>query len=480
MKTILLIDLSGLYWVLWHASKDAELSTAYERTLAKVASLANGFDHVAICADRGPYKRKEMSAAYKAQRDEAPPLAVEQLERVKRRLEADGHLIWECKGYEADDVIATACMGLSDHEVTIASADKDLLALVNDEPPPIRVVSPFTNKLFGEYEVREKFGVSPRQMPDLLALMGDKSDNVEGVRGVGEKTGAALLNDHGDLEAVLAAPLTGKIGEAVKAAADTVRLGRKLVTLMLDAPINVADIFEKRDPKPLGPPGDWDEAQFDEVLPPVKGKPEPAEQTKALAIPPKVQTIVARPVEWSSQLEPSSANEAFTVAKYFEESRLYPNLGSRAALFTVILRGRALGLDAATSCAMFHVVEGRPVMHAELIVGLVMRSGKATYFRCLETDDMHAVWATRRVGDEHEVRIAWDMERALRAGLVTKGPKGYQGVSRSGRATNWDKYPRTMLRWRAATELAHAVYPEVVAGLMTPDEASEGMEDAAE
>lgn len=504
MKSVLLVDLSGIFWAAWHASADEELGAAYEKTLGKVVSLSSGFDAVAVCCDRGPYKRKELAASYKAQRDAPPPQAIEQLQRVKRRLDADGFLLWEVAGYEADDLIATACMGLSDCRVTIASGDKDLLSLVSDEPPEVCVQSPATGKLYTVEGVREKFGVPPWRIADLLSLMGDKSDNVAGVPGVGEKRGAELLNEFGDLDGVLAnAPsIPGKVGEAIRANVENVRLARKLVTLMLDAPITPAEVFEKREPKPLGAAGEWDEEKFDDVLPPVKKSGDLASVTpaddaqsvanhrgiqgtkmveaRAIVIPPQTQALAVRPVEWSMALEPPSAREAYIVAKYFYESRLYPQLQSQEAIFTTILRGRALGLDAATACAMFHNVEGRLTMHAELIIGLVLRSGKAQYFECVETTDEKATWATKRVdGSGRELTITWDLERAVRAGMLTKTPQGYKGITRSGRPSNWDKYARTMLRWRAGTELAHACYPEVVSGLVAPDEASEGDEDAA-
>lgn len=486
MKRILLIDLSGIFWANWHASADEEIGAAYEKTLGKILSLANGFDAVAVACDRGPYKRKAISPTYKAQRDASPPQAVEQLERVKRRLVADGYLLWEAQGYEADDILATACGALSvEHAITIASGDKDLLQLVADEPPGVRVLSPATGKTYDEIAVLDKFGVVPWRMGDLLALMGDKSDNIPGVPGIGEKRGAELLSEHGDLEEVLTATVPGKVGEALKANVENVKLARQLVTLMTDAPINPLEIFETREATPLADAGEWD----DDVLPPVKAPPsEPKTdgiealrgqlEPAALAIPPRVQAIAVRPAEWSMQLEPSSARDAFTVAKYFHDSRLYPQLQSQAAIFTAILRGRALGLDAATACAMFHNVEGRLTMHAELIIGLVQRSGKAEYFECIETTDTRATWVTKRVGGRGEVSISWDMDRAARASLVTKTPQGYRGISRSGRPSNWDKYARTMLRWRAGTELAHACYPEVVSGLVPPDEAIDEVEAA--
>lgn len=505
MKKVLLVDLSAIFWANWHASANEELSAAFEKTAGKVVSLASGYDHVAVCGDAPPYNRKLLAPSYKANRAAAPPMALAQLAKVKERLAADGFCMFDCKGLEADDVIATVVELAKREEgpldITIASGDKDLLALVSDSGF-VRAISTNDGHVYDEAGVVARLGVPAKLVPDWLALVGDKGDNVSGVKGIGPKLATKLLAAFGTLDGILEQPVAeivavvGKVGEAFSddATRKGVALAMDLIRLETNAPIDFDAIFVKREPKPLGPKGAWDEAEFDEVLPPVHEK-TPAQTADdppaddaltsrvapsggdsghletALALPPKIQTIAIRPAEWSNALEPATGREAWIVAKYLNDSRLYPNLGSREAIFTVILRGRSLGLDAATACAMFHVVEGRPVMHAELICGLVVRSGKAQYFRCLETDDDHAVYATKRIGDDHEVKLRWDMDRALRAGLVTKTPGGYRGVSRSGRATNWDKYQRTMLRWRAGTELAHAVYPEIVSGLVTPDEA---------
>lgn len=514
MKSLLLIDLSGIYWAAWHASANEELSAAFEKTVGKVVSLADGYDHVAVCLDFPPYRRKEKAPSYKANREAAPPQAIAQLAKVKQRLDADGFCLFEAKGYEADDVIATVCELARREEpplaITIASSDKDLLQLVDDSRN-IRALSPRDGLTYDEKGVTEKLGVPPKLVPDWLALVGDKSDGVEGVKGVGPVKATDLLRAFGDHQGVLEASAQAlvdeagpAVGAAVFAAKGTVRLAFDLVMLEKDAPIDLDAIFEKREPRPLGPKGEWDEAEFDEVLPPIK-TPEAVPSTarahepeatdgagsangvapaventgQSLMVPPKVQTIAVRPAEWSSALEPTSGREAWIVAKCIHESRLYPKLDSQAKVFAVVLRGRSLGLDAVTACSMFHVVKGKPVMHAELILGLVMRSGRAEYFECTETSDESATWITKRVGGRAELSITWDMERALRARLVERFHGGFRGISESGNPSNWDKYRRTMLRWRAGTELAHAVYPEIVSGLVTPDEA-EGIDHAAE
>jgi 5'-3' exonuclease len=470
VKSLLLIDLSVIYWRSWHATADQEVSAAFDATVGKVHQLKEGYDFVAVCCDSPPYERSKLLAGYKKNREAAPPLALEQFARVKDRLRADGLLLWESPGFEADDVIAWAT-----HEafsipanVTIASSDKDLMCLVTDDPVAwVAQLQPFDNKRYDRTAVVEKFGVAPEQMPDFLALVGDSSDNIPGVKGIGPVNAAKLLMQYDTLEGIIAAAasIDGAVGKAILANVEQVRLGRKVVELRRDVPLNFAELFVERKPAPLPTHADWDD---DDDAPESK----PPQQQLAVT-PPGTTAMVVRPAEWSLQLEPSSPNSAWKVARAFCESRMFQKLGGPEAHFMAIMRGRALGLDAATSCASFHNIKNRLTLHAEIILGLVMRSGKAEFFECVETSDERATWVTKRVGARNEISVTWDMDRALRAALVEKRGDRYVGKSSTGEPSNWDKYPRTMLRWRAGTELAHAIYPDVVTGLVAPDEVDE-------
>ena len=99
----------------------------------------------------------------------------------------------------------------------------------------------------------------------------------------------------------------------------------------------------------------------------------------------------------------------------------------------------------------------------------------AAYFDLVESTRDRAEWVTKRKGSGRETKLAWTIEDAHAANLVEKSGGGdFRGISRSGKPSNWDKYRRTMLRWRAGTELARAVYPDVTAGIYTPDELADG------
>lgn len=481
-RSLVLIDLSLLFRAAWHATEDLAIGEAYSRTVRDVHAIRSDHDLCAVCLDAPPYRRKSISVSYKAQRDAPPAQLTEQLVRVKERLETDGLLLWSAPGYEADDVIATAVRcALADDaigQITIASSDKDLLALVQD--PRVRAYSPRAQALFTEQAVREKFGVAPRDIPGLLALCGDSSDNVPGVPGCGPKTAAKLLMEHGGLQGVImsAGKVPGKLGEALRANLDGVHLARRLVALEADAPIDFDALFAERTARPLVKDAEFDEVdepEEPEARPMPTPPPATAAESQVIREPQQITQLAVRPAEWTTALEPTSTRDAFTMATHLHNSRMFSNFGSAEAVFAVILRGRSLGLDAATALSNFHVIEGKPTMHASLIVGLVLRSGKARFFRLLKSSDERATWLTHRHGDPDPIEMSFDIEDAVAAELMRRGPDGeLRGVSKSGRASQWDKYRRTMLRWRAAVELARAVYPDVVTGLYTPDELSDG------
>src|SRR6266850_1137436 len=131
--------------------------------------------------------RNTIFAAYKANRKQPPENLEAQFEYCRRITEAIGVTCFEADDYEADDVIGTIAMRMSalDHAVVIVTGDKDMSQLVCDN---VRVYDIAREHWLDEAAVREKFGVAPSQIPDLLALHGDSIDNIPGVMGVGEKT----------------------------------------------------------------------------------------------------------------------------------------------------------------------------------------------------------------------------------------------------------------------------------------------------
>jgi DNA polymerase-1 len=198
----------------------------------------------------GPTFRHERYPAYKAHRPPLPEEMRVQIPLVRRAVEALGLPVVELVGFEADDLIATLAAraraaGLG---VVVVSGDKDLLQLVGDG---VEVVDPMGGKRYDRSGVQAKLGVAPELVVDLLGLMGDSSDNLPGVEGVGPKTAVKLLEEHGDLERVLgAAPgmKKGKLRERLLAQAEQARLCRELAGLRRDAPLAVE--LESLRPRP--------------------------------------------------------------------------------------------------------------------------------------------------------------------------------------------------------------------------------------
>ncbi|MBN2566085.1 MAG: DNA polymerase I, partial [Candidatus Eisenbacteria bacterium] len=159
--------------------------------------------HIAVVFDRPePTFRHEAYSEYKATREDMPDEMVDQLPAIRQLVEVFGIPVLEMPGYEADDVIGTlaAEAGRSGFSSVIVSGDKDFFQLVDDR---VTVLDPVKNIEYTPEVVKETFGVSPSQVPDVLGLMGDSSDNVPGVPGIGRKTAVDLVLRYGSIEGVL-------------------------------------------------------------------------------------------------------------------------------------------------------------------------------------------------------------------------------------------------------------------------------------
>jgi DNA polymerase I len=199
--------------------------------------------HLCVVYDApGENFRKQIYGNYKAHRPPMPPELADQLAMVRRVIEAFGLTQLEVSGFEADDIIAalTKVARAAGMDVVICSSDKDLTQLCTDDGG-VAVLDTMKNRRIGPPEVREKFGVGPERVGDVLALMGDSIDNVPGVAGIGPKTASELINKFGSLDALLAAAaagaVPGKRGVAVHEAREAIRVSRELVRLRDDVPL---------------------------------------------------------------------------------------------------------------------------------------------------------------------------------------------------------------------------------------------------
>ena len=207
---------------------------------------------VAVAFDRPePTHRHELFVRYKANRQAPPEDLILQIPDVKNVCRALGVATVELPGYEADDLIGTLSRRAAAHgfEVMIVGSDKDLLQLVDDST---RILHPGSGEVLDAEGVRKRFGVTPNQVVDVLALMGDASDNIPGVPGIGEKGARELITRFGDLEGCLqhAAEIERKsYRENLLASQDQARLSRDLARIQLDAPVAWdPDLFVHREP----------------------------------------------------------------------------------------------------------------------------------------------------------------------------------------------------------------------------------------
>jgi len=208
--------------------------------------LAVVFDHSAVTF------RNDIYDQYKANRPEPPDDLIPQFKLIRDATLAFDLPCIELEGYEADDIMATYARQAEAKgaRVTIASSDKDLMQLVSGEQ--VTMWDPMKNKRLGLPEVEEKFGVGPERVIDVQALAGDSVDNVPGVPGIGMKTAAQLINEYGDLDALLerASEIKQpKRRENLIEHAEMARISRELVTLKSDVVLDeTLDAFGTADP----------------------------------------------------------------------------------------------------------------------------------------------------------------------------------------------------------------------------------------
>ena len=240
--TLFLIDGSNQMYRAYHAIRgltrsDGKSTNATYGFITMLRKLLADHQPQYILASfdlKGPTFRSEVAADYKANRTPMPGDLAEQVPWVHEACEAMGVPILTSEGFEADDVIGTLASKAGAHglQAAIVTGDKDFFQLVGDN---IRVYNPRDEGVWYDADgVKEKFGVAPSQVCDVLALMGDSIDNVKGVPGIGEKGARDLIAQYGSLDALLAHAgeiKQKKYREGLLAHADQARQSRELVTI---------------------------------------------------------------------------------------------------------------------------------------------------------------------------------------------------------------------------------------------------------
>src|SRR5665647_257090 len=251
-KKLFLLDAMALIYRAYYALiRSPIITTKGKNTNAQFGFTNTLFDliskekptHLAVAFDTyAPTERHNDFAAYKAQRQEAPEDLLTSIPDIKKIIEGFNLPVVECDGYEADDIIGALAQQAEKegYQVFMVTPDKDFGQLVTQN---IKIYKPGYQggkvEIMGEKEVCEKWGIkNVTQVIDILGLMGDASDNIPGIAGVGEKTASKLLAQYETLENVLADAenIKGALGEKIRAGKEMAILSKKLATIITEVP----------------------------------------------------------------------------------------------------------------------------------------------------------------------------------------------------------------------------------------------------
>ncbi len=247
-KTLYLIDGSAYIYRAFFAlpalnnSKGLQTNAVYgfTTTLLKIIRERHP-DGIAVAFDeKGPTMRHEEFKDYKAQRPPMPDGMKSQIPYIHRIVDALAIPGLRQAGYEADDLIGTLARKAerAGYDVVIVTGDKDMFQLIT---PHVRIYDPVKDKWSGETECRERFGVEPARVVEIMGLMGDATDNIPGVKGIGEKTAMKLIAQFGTIEELL-----NRVGEVTPARiqsllveqAENARMSRRLATIEMESPVD--------------------------------------------------------------------------------------------------------------------------------------------------------------------------------------------------------------------------------------------------
>lgn len=350
--------------------------------------------HVLVAFDAGKSTfRHEFYEDYKGGRSKTPPELSEQFPILRELIDAFGIRQYELDGYEADDIIGTLTKSAeeSGKQVIVVSGDKDMLQLASEHVTIALTRKGVTEvERYGPNEVNERYGLTPAQIIDLKGLMGDTSDNIPGIRGVGEKTALKLLNEYGTVENVLenVGKIKGKLGEKVAEDAENAKLSKRLATIYREVPMDT-------DWTGLGFEG-WNGAQLREVF---------------------------RKLEFKSLLEKTdfglNAGDA-------EEEQVHSLSLEVHVLQDDEALGALLPVLAEVEAIYVEVIGDNP--HQAKLIGAAFSAGERGYYvpvAALTGDGEHAQALRAWLGDEQASKVIYDLHRAdiaLRwAGVTLRG-----------------------------------------------------------
>jgi DNA polymerase-1 len=247
-QTLVLVDGSSYLYRAYHAlppltNSRGEPTGAIVGVTNMLRTLLREYrpEHIAVVFDApGRTFREELYEEYKSHRPPMPDDLRAQIAPLHAIVKGLGLPCLVIEGVEADDVIGTLTTRARDAgmRVIISTGDKDMAQLVS---PQVTLINTMTRQSLDPAGVEQKFGVPPERIIDYLALVGDSSDNIPGIPGVGPKTAASLLREYGSIEGILAAAdnIKGKVGERLREHRELLPLGRQLATIRCDVPLDV-------------------------------------------------------------------------------------------------------------------------------------------------------------------------------------------------------------------------------------------------
>jgi 5'-3' exonuclease len=513
--SIALVDLSYLFKKRYHTVGNDTPMAAAKATLRDVGDLKRGVAHVIICRDAGPYEhRLAISKDYKANRPEVEPEEKAQRRWLFEQLKRAGFNIAWCQGYEADDVIATLAKAYSEwcEDVRIVGTDKDSAQCISRHVT--QYIPPVATK---DWEIRDvsgvmrKFGVVPSYMPLWQGLVGDDGDNIPGVMSIGPKKATELCNKYNGSLEKLELALASEARDGVKRSATTAALVQhwetlvmsvKLATLDIKVPLDIEGLLLEREPEEAAPPANdmdivGDPAPENDTVPVVSSKDgelleqetdreraqsrevdavsnapgdKAAERVGATRAAAVATTALATTPAYTqskyglvtSDLQPLDLHSAYTVSEWLCNAGLYPQFKTPAQVFTIIARGKELGIGMTTALSGFHIVEGKPAASADLIRALAERDPNFEYLMPIEIGARKVVWQGKHKKQPVPVSLSYTIEEADQAGLVR--------ASNYGKQSNWQKRPQDMLMKTAASKLARYLWPGATLGLYCTEE----------
>ena len=249
---LMLIDGHSLAYRAFHAlpadlaSPSGELTNASYGFTSMLLSVLKSEtpDYLIVCFDKGPSFRVDLYDGYKAHREKMPDEMRGQMVRIREIVTAFGLPVVELEDFEADDLLGTLSREAAqqDLDVVIVTGDRDALQLVDDRVTVLTSGRRFSDTIYYTPDkVRARYGLEPDQLIDLKALVGDKSDNIPGVRGVGEKGATTMLQTYGTLDGIYEhiGELSTRYQNALGAGRDDAYLSQKLGRIVRDAPVSL-------------------------------------------------------------------------------------------------------------------------------------------------------------------------------------------------------------------------------------------------